>query len=430
MATIEIDQRINIPISEYRTKKAKIRYTYKRKLEAKDNGDLRGQDYLVFRTEEKRIIFVLCDGVASSFFGDLGSQIVGETLLHWLCNYFGNKNGEYLDSESMLVDLTNALNNTKNLGQKITGQKRINSSNTFTKNVIEERRTIHGTQSNFVSGIIEYPDNNQIDGSIHLFWLGDAKIKIFKNSQNISGLLKAKWDSNEAWSSVHGVVGKIHHYSCPFTDVDSIIAHSDGANPIEERLLPTNSSNFLVKLLDRAQHVKDDDVSYLDIILNKNFRHDRNELTYGLRKHYDSLRLRRYKKNQLTKEELIPKVKKLLTINRNYLLENANGIKYIKYTFFFILIFAVINMIFLGFIISLNNNISELSGKLKDPEHKIVTTAIYEPLINVDVTLIAPTSAQQLTATLKTTPSPDNNDQTIISPVPETYTVTPTHYEE
>ena len=90
MAIIEIDQRIDSPVSTFFSKNISLRYAYKRKLDAKDDSGYRGEDYLVVRSEEAKTVFALCDGVASSFFGALGSQLLGEALVDWLWYSFAD----------------------------------------------------------------------------------------------------------------------------------------------------------------------------------------------------------------------------------------------------------------------------------------------------------------------------------------------------
>lgn len=412
MATIEIDQRIDTPISKYLTKNAQIRYAYRRKLESKDDDDYRGQDYLVVKPEGNRIIFALCDGVATSFFGALGSQILGEALIEWLSYCFDGNTQAYPNIEDISVDLTSYLNKNIRLGQIITERKEIVTRNIYLKNELEERKAKHGTQSNFVCGTVVFPDNQDGEGHLYLFWLGDAKIKIFLGSENKTHILEARWDSNEAWSSIHGVVGEIHHFSCRFSEVDRIIAYSDGVDPVEDRLLPANSSDVLDVLFEKAQDIKDDDISYIEISLNKDIHTDNDELTYRLRKQYETVRLRKFRGTQKTHPVMTPGIEKSPSHKKSGLSSNWAKPRKNKLIPFLFSIIVLTNIIFLGMILNLQKNVSEINNYI---QQNIMTTVIYDPAIQVNITVTMPTPTVTFTPTPESTFVPDVVDTTNVA---------------
>ena len=383
MAIIEIDQRIDSPVSTFFSKNISLRYAYKRKLDAKDDSGYRGEDYLVVRSEEAKTVFALCDGVASSFFGALGSQLLGEALVDWLWYSFADSTLTPTDGDVESKALAEFLNANTEIGKELTSQKDISSNNIYLARELKERKEAHGTQSNFVCGVINYPKEKVEAGYVYLFWLGDAKLRLFKGKQENTELLNATWDSSEAWSSIHGVVGNIHSRFLSTNDVDHIIAHSDGANPVEQNLQPSNNNGQLDKLLAQAQEIKDDDVSYLEISFRKKIEENNDEINYFLRDYHQAQRELSQVQDHSSNQYIMSSTPEE---NREPTKTDTNKPTRTRKVFQYLLaLLVVLNIILAGLMFKFQKDIAEISQTLNQMIDYPVPTSVYSPVIKITV---------------------------------------------
>ncbi|MCC6905159.1 MAG: hypothetical protein IT326_04890, partial [Anaerolineae bacterium] len=81
--TQRIPQNIETPASFVPVPNAYVRYAYSRSSDSMAS-QIEGQDYLCFQHNDQKLDFVVCDGVGSSFCGNLAARILGDNLLEWL----------------------------------------------------------------------------------------------------------------------------------------------------------------------------------------------------------------------------------------------------------------------------------------------------------------------------------------------------------
>ena len=81
--TQRVPQTAETPMSFVSVPNAYVRFAYARSSDSMAN-QIEGQDYLCFRHNDQRLVFVVADGVGSSFCGNLASRILGDNLLDWL----------------------------------------------------------------------------------------------------------------------------------------------------------------------------------------------------------------------------------------------------------------------------------------------------------------------------------------------------------
>jgi len=125
-----------------------------------------------------------------------------------------------------------------------------------------------GTQSNFRGrghlgpGRTELPNGNDTN-----FLVGRCpKLELFAQGRENTARLGWRDDHTEIWSSKFGaVIGMSISFATDFASIDTIIAHSDGLAPIEDQISPGYLQNQLETLVRKAQYIKDDDVSYVEI---------------------------------------------------------------------------------------------------------------------------------------------------------------------
>ena len=284
MAILELDQGTETPLTEIKRGAFKMRYAYARSKETQENGE-RGQDYLVWRAESYRAAFAICDGVGQSYFGGVGSQVVGEALLEWLWKL--PLENEITHLETLPNKLRHHLDSRKNEATHIIDKKKLTLvEGEIHREVLEKRRKEKGTQSNFVCGLIDIPSDIYPEGRVLLFWLGDAKLQIWQGKNNYSERLNATWNKKEGWSSKLGTSSEIHQFSCTLSEIDSIIAFSDGVDPIAKHIapMPFLQSEVLKKGLGK---LGDDDASFFEIQLLKEEHDLEDDLSSSLRRSRD-----------------------------------------------------------------------------------------------------------------------------------------------
>jgi hypothetical protein len=274
MTLIESEQTRDIGLTEVKRGPFALRYAYYRKREDAQPG-ISGEDYIVSELTSNKVIFCLCDGVGSSFYGNLGSQILGEVLLDWLGDlntpdsaYIGNDEKIKTWTENLNILLRKKLDNTIEFATSVIQKKQLPSENEFMQLSYNMNREDHGTQSNFVGGVVWRKSSHLPNGLVLLFWLGNARIRIFKEKNDLTPL--TEWGSNpdqlkEVWSSKDGVIGTIYSYCTDLASVTNIIAYSDGLESVDQLISPNLDALALNSIVDDARAIKDDDVSFLEV---------------------------------------------------------------------------------------------------------------------------------------------------------------------
>lgn len=283
MTLIESEQSKDTQLTQIARGPFILRYaSYRKGEDAK--LDLRSEDYIVSKLAPGQAIFGLCDGVGSSFYGNIGSQFLGETILNWLGNVSNPNNSDFVGDdnvklylEKLNTDLKNELNSKIKLATNIIQNRKSTSHSELIRLAEKTQRLDFGTQSNFVGGIIWPKSTDLPDGRVLLFWLGNARVRIFNKLENnkfeeLTHL--TKWGDNpeqlkEVWSSREGVVGHVYSFMTDLSKITTVIAYSDGLEGVEEKITPNLQGVNLEALIHQAQSIKDDDVSYLEIFLSE-----------------------------------------------------------------------------------------------------------------------------------------------------------------
>ena len=98
---------------------------------------------------------------------------------------------------------------------------------------------------------------------------------------------KGSHQLKEVWSSKEGVVGSIHSYSTSLSNITRIIAYSDGLEPVEKQIKPDMVVAQVEDLVKKAQSIKDDDVSFLEMYVPQSGALDfMDDMSSVLREHY------------------------------------------------------------------------------------------------------------------------------------------------
>lgn len=274
MAHIETEQSRDLPLTEIVRGPFTLRFaSYRKGEDAKLN--LRSEDFIVSDLTPEKAIFSLCDGVGSSFYGNIGSQILGVTLTAWLGkitppNHSILNRAESTQKwlETLTKDLLAELNAKTRLATSIIRQKDLSNKEELIRLAEETQRDDFGTQSNFACGVI-WPRSPALpNGLVILFWLGNARLRLFHQKKDLTHLLGWGKDPDQlrdVWSSKDGVVGTVRSHITDLSNLTTVIAYSDGLENAEDQVTPELNPNQIAALTIRSQGVKDDDVTFLEL---------------------------------------------------------------------------------------------------------------------------------------------------------------------
>ncbi|MBX3069795.1 MAG: protein phosphatase 2C domain-containing protein [Thermomicrobiales bacterium] len=152
------------------------------------------QDYLAFRAEGERLVFAVCDGVGSSFRGDIAAQIVGETLLDWLWAV------EDADEATRLWP--QAIDEMASRARRFAETEISADLPEVLRDVLAEKQE-RGSESMFASGVLDLHSGRHV-----LVWAGDVRISVTERGASPAFDATAFSTANR-WSSKHGLIGEV-----------------------------------------------------------------------------------------------------------------------------------------------------------------------------------------------------------------------------
>ena len=246
-------------------KRFSYRLAYARATETQAADNI-GQDYLTLCESEEVFIFVLCDGVSQSFYGDLAAKYLGDALLPWLQELPDT----LTDAESFQAALHDALYALTATGTEQVQQVALPSDlPDILREVLEEKRSL-GSEAMFVCGRIDLPHVEFPQGRVLLAWLGDARLRVWCGKRELK--LPGEFETKQRWSTRRGPVASVPHvYAAPVhhneTAITHLMAYSDGLTALDTwDNLP--SSEELDALIAQAEASPvSDDISFLGLQL-------------------------------------------------------------------------------------------------------------------------------------------------------------------
>lgn len=246
------------------------RYACARSADSRTYNDP-AQDYLGFQTGEASFLFTLCDGVSQSFFGDLAARMLGNALMQWLISLPSAQEKAQLQNnlEQHLRRLSLEANEAvKNFALPA-------SIPPLLREVLEEKRD-KGSESTFIGGRIDLPSKNLPRGRFLTVWMGDSRLRIWRQNQEISQQLGGEFLTTQRWSSKHGIInGKPYVYFSPLFNEDNtpIISrwqiYSDGFSSLDNIQAVLSNDHIQELMIQSAHTPQSDDISYLEIWLGK-----------------------------------------------------------------------------------------------------------------------------------------------------------------
>jgi hypothetical protein len=260
--TQQVPQAIETPVTFVSAPEAYVRFAYSRSSDSMAN-QIEGQDYLCFRHNDQRLAFAVCDGVGSSFCGNLAARILGDGLLDWLWSldiaYIGGRAALMEAAGSFLNKLQKQAQHeveAYEIPEEITG---------LVRQALEAQRT-YGSEAIFAAARIDHPSPTIPDGLVSILWMGDTQVyALDEDGQQID--IGGKWENANRWSTVHGTRGQVGAWMRELKGVGRVAAFTDGLSAHGAKLL-----DYADSLLDReisagARLPTSDDVALIDVVL-------------------------------------------------------------------------------------------------------------------------------------------------------------------
>ncbi|HYO49007.1 MAG TPA: hypothetical protein VEW94_04065 [Chloroflexia bacterium] len=268
LGELQVSQDGEIPVQLGRSGAFAWRYAYARSADTRAASDP-GQDYLTFRYEGGTFAFVLCDGVSQSFFGDIAARFLGDALLSWAWSD--------LPIKVRAQDIRDGLNALlKDLVAKssdmVRGHAIPKNVPWILRDVLEQKRAL-GSQTTFICGRIDQPNDDLPDGRLVLAWLGDSRVRLWGPAGERTTEFGETFRTEERWSTLNGPVGSPPHvFVAPLRNggklqVARLMLYSDGLATLDSHELPPGDVEINRLIEEAGVSPTSDDISFLDIHL-------------------------------------------------------------------------------------------------------------------------------------------------------------------
>jgi serine/threonine protein phosphatase PrpC len=254
---ITLNQETDTPARRERIGKVMLTYLYDRSRDSQQAG-ARGQDFIAFCGDEKRLAFAICDGVSQSFYGDLAARFLGEKLVAWLTEL-----PFPVDSESFRHALSAQLAAWQPEAAALVAAHPIRADlPPMLRQALLQKRE-NGSESMFLAVLIDH--------EAHQFaacWMGDLRLRLFDAHGEELHLPEAHWDTRQRWSSRLGAKHGAPQVLLRSLDgVARLTAHSDGFGSRAD-MLKRFTLDSLNALADELLSLPaSDDLSLLDVAL-------------------------------------------------------------------------------------------------------------------------------------------------------------------
>lgn len=260
--TQRVPQSIETPVTFVPVPSAYVRFAYSRSSDSM-TSHVDGQDYLCFQHNDQRFVAVVCDGVGSSFCGNLAARILGDGLLEWLWAV----DITYLSSAAALVEAaTSALNKLqKQARHEVEDYQIPGQMSPLVRQALEAQRA-YGSEAVFAAVRIDHPSPMIPDGLISICWMGDTRIYAL-DDEGAQIELGGRWENADRWSSTKGVRGQMFGWMRELAGVGRVVAHSDGLSAHTDRLLDYSDDTLDREIRAGSRLPTSDDVAFIDVVV-------------------------------------------------------------------------------------------------------------------------------------------------------------------
>ena len=261
-----VPQTIETPVTFEQAPGVYVRYTYSRSSDSMSN-QIDGQDFLCFKHNDQRFVAVVCDGVGSSFCGNLAARILGENLVEWLWSL----DVLYQNGSAALMESTAAyLNKLQKQAQIEVAEYEIPAEITgLIRQALEGQRD-YGSEAVFAACRIDHPSPSLPEGLVSIVWMGDTQIEVLDNA-GVAIDLGGDFANADRWSTARGVRGKTYTWMRPLKDVGRIVAYTDGLLAHTDLLKGYSDTKLDQEIRAGAKLPSSDDVAFIDLVIRSPF---------------------------------------------------------------------------------------------------------------------------------------------------------------
>lgn len=263
---ISLPQDRETPVSVVIGEKMTYRYAFARSNDcqlAEDNG----QDYLSLHHKNNVILFTLCDGVSQSFFGEIAAKYLGDTLVKWFSSYLPAGTDADLIRETLEQTLRDAIPEASEL---VEAHQLETDLPEMLRAVLEDKRRI-GSESTFIGGRIDLPGTDYPEGRVVFAWLGDSRLRIWNEDEEMTSTLPGEFQTMQRWSSRRGLVGSsVHVHVAGITGAQGIkrvLLYSDGLSSLDNITTLLSNEQMQVCINHEGDLPASDDIAVLEILL-------------------------------------------------------------------------------------------------------------------------------------------------------------------
>lgn len=241
---------------------AYVRFAYSRSSESMAS-QIEGQDYLCFRHNDQRFAGVVCDGVGSSFCGNLAARILGDNLLDW---FWGLDIAYVGRPEALGESATAYLNKLQKQAQIEVEEYEIPGEITgLIRQALESQRD-YGSEAIFAAVRIDHPSAMIPDGLVSILWMGDTTIRAL-NHEGRDHDLGGDFANANRWSTVRGARGEMGVWMNSLKEVGRVLAHTDGLSAHADQLQAYSDDHLDREIRAGSRLPTSDDVAFLDVVL-------------------------------------------------------------------------------------------------------------------------------------------------------------------
>lgn len=261
---ITIDQSQDTSFTRLYSHTSEIGYLFARSSESfSQNGP--GQDYIAIQQTDDQICFAVCDGVGSSFCGQLAARFLGDALVNWLV---GRSEDDLQDIEQFQIKATQALMELTPEASRMVTEYEIPSRIPALVKIALEGQKQYGSETVFAAGRLDFPkDGSWHDGRLVMVWMGDTQAFLY-DLQGSRFEFSDQWHNSHRWSTLLGLKGvdRVHVWSSPLEQISRVVVHSDGLKSLSDQILKLISENALDDRVSQLRELpSSDDVSLVCI---------------------------------------------------------------------------------------------------------------------------------------------------------------------
>jgi len=238
-------------------------YGYSRSAESREGGD-DGQDYVSLSEDEDSLLFVVCDGISMSYFGDFAARFLGDALIEWLMKLAAKP----LTEEELQISLQRFLTDK---AREATCALQEHVIPDHIKGMLREvllAKKAKGSGTVFGCGRLDRPGPAFPNGRLVLAWQGDVRLRLWDGRTECSHRLGNRFDTRHQWNSVVGPVGSAPHVICEslntWEEGGGLLLYSDGLKALDQ--LASITRDDLAAVLKReAVDPSSDDMSVVHV---------------------------------------------------------------------------------------------------------------------------------------------------------------------